>query len=153
VLSSTWHPESTVSAGSWTITGAATAHEAVASSDEDTSYVRSIGTFSGTLKLGIPAAAVGTYRLRNIKLNPFQFRGNSAANYPVLKVEIVFNGNVIAYRQYDVDSANDWVIGNITISGLNISGYLWNSGSRQLWLTVKATSTSEREDTPIPIDG
>lgn len=153
MLSATFVFNATPSAA-WTAGGAGATHHARLVDADDGTYIRSIGIASGTEKLGITGAEVGPadmYRIRHIVLTPLRFAGTPAINYPVLKMELVVNGLVISWRQYDADSAGDFVDGVVTFYNVNYPAYRWqNASSRELWLTCRATPTNIREEEPFP---
>jgi hypothetical protein len=153
--------DGTIAQASWTkwstpgVPSTDAAHTLLQTVDQpggETGFVQAGGVSAGVLKLSIPPGPPDLTRMNYVRLGPLLLSGENAANYPILKTQLVVNGAVVYTRSFEVDSDGDFFLAQVELGPLNISGVSWRSdpsiNGRQIWFSAVAADV--RGDDPIP---
>jgi hypothetical protein len=149
--------DGTVDEGSWTKVGiAGAAHTGLVTVDQpasETSYMQAAGVAAGILKLSIPPGPPEIERVNYFRLAPILVSGANAANFPILRLQLVVNGAVVSSRSFDADTLDEFLLKAVEFGPLNMLGTTWRAnpavGGRQLWLSTLAADARFGNE-PIP---
>jgi hypothetical protein len=136
--------DGTVDEASWTKTGiAGAAHTGLLTVDQpgsESSFMQATGLSAGILKLSIPMGPPEIERVDYVRLNPLLISGLNAANYPIIRMQLVVNGAIVSTRSGDADTADEFLLKAIEFGPLDMLGTAWRAdptvGGRQLWLST-----------------
>ena len=149
--------DGTVSEGSWTKVGfAGAAHtglDTVTQPASESTYMQAAGQAAGILKLSIPAGPPEIERVNYVRLRPLLVSGMNAANFPILRLQLVVNSAIVFTRSFDADTLDEFLLKQVEFGPLNMRGTAWRAdpavGGRQLWLSTYAAIQRFGEE-PIP---